>query len=181
MNVKKIRSTKALKFLGLLISAMIIATVSAQVYRYMYIDGTVTVGSAKLIWIKGADAPADATIDGSTVTMDLDVEPGTPLNFSECLFLKNEDTAAHNMTISVTTTVSATYFDGFEIHIYENATTPGTWTFVDTMDVTTSDSYETYTGNDPLGASEYYLMTFEVAADASASGVYAFDIQVEYE
>ena len=37
MNVRKIRSRKALKFLGLLISAMVIAAVSAQVYSYMYI------------------------------------------------------------------------------------------------------------------------------------------------
>jgi hypothetical protein len=181
MNAIKIRSRKALKFLGLLISAMVIATVSAQVYRYMYIDGTVTVGSAKLIWIKGASAPADATIDGSTVTMDLDVEPGTPQNFTECLFLKNNDTVAHNLTVRVTTTVSATFFDGFNIYIYENATASPAWTLVDILDVTISDSYETYTGNEPLGADGYYLMLFEVAPDSTASGTYSFDIEVEYE
>jgi len=181
MNMKKISSKKALKFLGLLISAMIIATASAQVYRYMYIDGTVTVGTAKLIWILGDSAPGDAAIDGSTVTMDLDVEPGTPQNFTECLFLKNEDAAAHNLTISVTTTVSATFFDGFNIYIYENQTASPAWTLVDILDVTISDSYETYTGNEPLGADEYYLMTFEVAPDATASGTYDFDIEVEYE
>lgn len=172
---------KSAKLIILLISSILIATVSAATYRYMYIDGSVTVGAAKLIWIKGVDAPSDATISGSTVTMDLDVEPGTPQNFTYCLYLKNEDTAAHNNTISVTTTITASDFDECKIHIYENATTPGTWTFVDTLDVETSDSYETYTGNDPLGASGYYLMTFEVAATTSATGTYDFDIQVEYE
>ena len=172
---------KSAKLIILLISSILIATVSAATYRYMYIDGSVTVGAAKLIWIEGDDAPSGATISGSTVTMDFDVEPGTPQNFTYCLYLKNEDTAAHNMTISVTTTITASDFDECKIHIYENSTIPGTWTFVDTLDVETSDSYETYTGNDPLGASGYYLMTFEVAATTSAIGTYDFDIQVEYE
>jgi hypothetical protein len=179
MNVKKIRSKKALKFLGLLISAMIIATVSAATYRYMYIDGSVTVGTARMIWIEGGDAPGDTAIVGSTVTMDLDVEPGTPLNFSECLFLKNVDSAAHNMTISVTATVLLADFDEMKIHIYENSTT--LWVFVDTLDVTTADSYDTRPTNDPLGAGGYYLMTFEVAPKTTATGEYNFDIEVEYE
>ena len=170
---------KSAKLIILLISSLLIATASAATYRYMYIDGSVTVGTAKLIWIKGDDAPPDATISGSTVTMDLDVEPGTPQNFTDCLYLKNQDTAAHNMTISVTTTITASDFDECKIHIYENSTS--SWVFVDTLDVETSDSYETYTGNDPLGAGEYYLMTFEVAATTSATGTYDFDIQVEYE
>jgi len=170
---------KSAKLILLLISTLIIATVSAQTYRYMYIDGSVTVGTAKLIWIKGDNAPSDSTVSGSTYTVDLDVEPGTPLNFTECVFLKNQDTAAHNMTISVTTTISATDFTECKMHIYENST--ASWVFVDTLDITTSDSYETYTGNNPLGTGEYYRMTFEVAATVGASGTYDFDIQVEYE
>jgi len=172
---------KSAKLILLLISTLLIATVSAATYRYMYIDGSVTVGTAKLIWIEGLDSPGDATISGSTYTVDLDVEPGTPLNFTECVFLKNQDTAAHNMTISVTTTISATDFTECKMHIYENTTASPDWTLVDTLDLTTSDSYETYTGNSPLGAGEYYRMTFEVAATTGASGTYNFDIQVEYE
>jgi hypothetical protein len=170
---------KSAKLVFLLISAILIATASAATYRYMYIDGSVTVGTAKLIWIEGADSPGDATISGSTYTTDLDVEPGTPLNFTECVFLKNEDTSAHNMTISVTTPVSASDFDEAKMHIYSNST--GSWVFVDTLDMTSSDSYETYTGNTPLDAGNYYRMTFEISATPTASGTYNFDVQVEYE
>jgi hypothetical protein len=170
---------KSAKILLLLLSSILIATVSAATYRYMYIDGSVTVGTAKLIWIEGIDSPGDATISGSTYTADLDVEPGTPLNFTECVFLKNEDTAAHNMTISVTTAISASDFTEAKMHIYSNST--ASWVYVDTLDITTTDSYETYTANTPLGASNYYRMTFEVAATITASGTYDFDIQVEYE
>jgi hypothetical protein len=176
MNINYKRLTK---LATLLISTLIIGAVSAATYRYMYIDGSVTVGTAKLIWIQGTDAPGDSTISGSTFTADLDVEPGTPQNFTECVFLKNQDTAAHNMTISVSTPISAADFTECKMHIYENST--ASWLFVDTIDITTSDSYETYTTNDPLGASGYYRMTFEVSPDTGASGSYDFDIDVEYE
>lgn len=168
---------KSLRSITLLITALLIATVSAQVYRYMYIDGSVTVGTAKLEWVKGSEAPSGATITGSTVTMPIDAEPGTPQNITYCLYLNNIDTVAHNMTISVTTTVPVADFDEFKIHIYINSTQ----TFVDTLDVTTSDSYETYTGNNPLSAGEAYRMAFELAPSTTASGSYDFDIHVEYD
>ena len=172
----KINYKKSLKFITLLITALLIATVSAGVYRYMNIDGSVTVGIAKLVWIKGPDAPSGATVTGSTVTMPFDALNGTVQNFTYCLYLNNSDTAAHNMTISVTTAVTAD-FDAFKIHIYINSTQ----TFVDTLDVTTSDSYETYTGNNPLSAGEAYRIAFELAPSTTANGSYDFDIQVEYE
>ena len=175
----KLSSKKLIKLATLVISSLLIATVSAATYRYMYIDGSVTVGTELLLWIEGADAPAGTSIAGSTVTIDFPVEPGTPLNFSDCLYLKNQDTAAHNMTVSVTTNVPSGDFAEFSIHIYENTT--ASWVFVNTLDVTTADSYETYTGNTPLVASGYYQMIFAVNATLSASGSYDFDIQVEYE
>ncbi len=174
MNINYKRLTK---LVTLLISTLIIGAVSAATYRYMYIDGSVTVGTAKLIWIQGLDAPGDSTISGSTFTVDLDVEPGTPQNFTECVFLKNQDTAAHNMTISISATILAADFTECKIHIYNNSTDA----FIDTLDITTSDSYETYTGNTPLAAGNSYRMTFEVSATPTASGAYNFDVQVEYE
>jgi len=175
----KRNARKAIKFILLLLSSLLIAIASAQVYSYMYIDGSITIGTAKLVWIEGSDAPSDTSIVGSTVTMDLDVEPGTPKNFTECLFLKNQDTVAHNLTISVTTAVSSSDFTECKMHIYENSS--GSWVYVDTLDLTTTDSYETYTTNDPLGAGEYYRFTFEVAAQSSATGTKNFDIEVRYE
>jgi hypothetical protein len=178
MNVNYKKSTKILM---LLLSSILIASVSAQVYRYMYINGSVTVGAAKLVWLAGSNAPSGYDITGSTATIDLDVEPGTPVNITEVLFLENQDSSAHNLTISVTTAITAADFTDCKMYIYENTTTPGTWTFVDTLDIKTLDSYETYTGNTPLGAGNFYKMDFEVYPTASASGTYNYDIQVEYE
>jgi len=177
MNVKNISSKKALKFLGLLISAMLIATVSAVTYRYMYIDGSITVGSPRMIWILGDDAPGDASISGSTAIMDFDVENGTPATFENVLFLKNEDdtnTYAYNLTI--TTPLLTTDFNIANMHIYENTTVPGTWTFLDTMTLTDSADFY-YSAS--LGTNNYLEMRFEVNATATI-GTFNFDIQAEY-
>jgi len=73
---------KTLKLVTLLAMSLLIATVAAETYRYMYLDGSVTISSSKMLWLTGVDAPGDTSIDGSTVTVDLDVEAGTPVNFT---------------------------------------------------------------------------------------------------
>jgi len=171
----KINYKKSLKFVTLLITALLIATVSAQTYRYMFIDGSITVSSSKLIWIKGTDAPSDATIVGGTVTMDLDVDNASRLIFTECLFLKNVNASgSFNIKINVTTAVSSSDFAVCKMHIYANSS--GTWTLVDTLDLTLSG--DNYTGT--LSAGKYLRMTFEVEATVSETGIKPFDIQVTY-
>jgi hypothetical protein len=172
---------KSLKIVTLLLSAVIIASVSAATYSYMYIDGSINVGSAQLIWIAGADSPGDIDVTGGTVTMELDVQPGINQNFTEALFLKNQDSADHNLTITVTTAVSGTDFNTANAYIYGNST--GSWVYVDTLTLTTADDqYSSYTGNTPLVSDGYYRFTFEIQADAGITpGAYSFDIQVVYE
>jgi hypothetical protein len=71
-------------------------------------------------------------------------------------------------------------FDVANAKIYQNTT--GTWTLVDTLVLTTpNDDYSTYTGNTPLIAGGYYRFTFEIQADAAASGTKSFDLTVVYE
>jgi hypothetical protein len=172
---------KSLKLVTLLLTAIIIATVSAATYSYMYIDGSITVGTAKLVWIEGADSPGDIDITGGTAQMDLHVQPGINQNFTEALFLKNQDTASHNLTITVTTALSAVDFNIATAYIYKNST--GNWVSVDTLSLTTlNDQYSSYTGNTPLVNAGYYRFTFEIQADAALTpGTYSFDIQVVYE
>lgn len=70
MNVRKIRSRKALKFLGLLISSLLIATVSAAIYDYMYLDADIGVQAMTLEWTLGADnATAGTQINEATATL----------------------------------------------------------------------------------------------------------------
>ncbi len=166
---------KALKLVTLILASLIIATVSAETYRYMYIDGSITISSSMLVWLAGTDAPGDTTITGSTVTLDLDVEAGTLINYTECLFLKNENASgSFSLLITIPTAVSASDFDACNLHIYQNST--GTWEFVDTLTLT--NSADEYSGS--LAAGYYLMLTFEVQANSGATGSKTFDIQVRY-
>lgn len=167
---------KTAKLILLLISTLLIAAASAATYKFMYIDGSITPTGAKMIWIEGADAPADTTISGSNVQLDLDVTEGTPTNFSDVLYLKNVNASgSFNYYINVTTAVSSSDFQRALMHIYENYTTPGTWTFLDTLDLTSVSDF--YQGS--LAATYYLEMRFEVNATNTA-GPYNFDIQLRY-
>ena len=163
---------RTLKFVTLLISSLLIATASATVYRYMELQGTITVGTPKLVWLEGSDV--DATIIGNTTAIiSLNVENNTAINFTEAIFLKNVNTTgSFNYNITVTTALSASQFEEAKIHIYENST--GTWSYLSTVDLTNSNSY--YSNN--LSAGEYLRMTIEVKAIQEGSD--NFIIQVEY-
>ena len=171
MNVKY---RKILKIVSLLITALIIGTVSAATYSYMYVDGSVSIGTAKLIWLAGTDSPGDISISGGTVTMDLDVQPGVNQTFAEALFLKNQDGSNHDLTINVTTALSNADFDQADAQIYTNSS--GSWTYLDTLALMTlSDGYSA-----TLNAGDYYRITFVIQAKTGASGTENFDLQVSY-
>ena len=76
MNVKY---KKSLKFVSLAVMALVIATVSANVYSYMGIDGGVIIGTQKLVWLAGSDAPAGTTTTGATAVVNFNVEPDLSL------------------------------------------------------------------------------------------------------
>ncbi len=67
MKLNTLKNKKSLKIVGLLIASLILATVSAQVYSYMYINGSATITGSELVWAAGENAPAGTTIDGHTV------------------------------------------------------------------------------------------------------------------
>ena len=168
---------KSIKFMTLVLTALIIATVSATTYKYLFIDGSVDIGSQKVVWVKDG-----STVTGDTVTMDFDVEPGVQSNETERLYLNNVDSADHNMTITVTTAVSPVTFESFNIKIYENSTASPDWTLLDTLAVTVQDdSYSTYTNNEPLVQDGFFRLDFEIKANTGTSGLNDFDIKVQYE
>ncbi len=110
MNVKKIRSIKALKFLGLLISAILIATVSAALYDYMYLDAKVSVEGIALKWVNGTDAgSAGTSISGLTATLNtLKGPPNGTRVYADPVRLNNTGTAVtFNITVFAVTGATA--------------------------------------------------------------------------
>jgi hypothetical protein len=165
---------KSLKIVTLLITAIIIGTVSATTYNYMYLSGSVTIGAAELVWIEGTDLADNTTISGGTATMTLTVQPGVGQNFTEGLFLKNEGTTSHALNITVTTAMSTDDFDTANAYIYTNSS--GSWAYLDTLTLTTAS--DQYSGI--LNATDYYRLSLEIQAKASASGTKNFMLQVTY-
>jgi hypothetical protein len=171
----KMRSKKSVKFAALLAMALVIATASAATYSTLYITGTVTIGTQQLVWIAGEDAPGDVSIIGGRVIMDLDVQPGVIQNFTECLFLKNQDTASHDVNVTVATALSTDDFDSAKAYIYGNAT--GSWVSVATLTLTTLADHS---DNNELTADNYYRFTFEIQAKAAATGIKSIELQLLY-
>jgi len=180
MNMKKISSKKALKFLGLLISAMLIATVSATVYNYMYIQGSGVASTAEgLKWDLGTNLPSPApTIVGYTVT-NLNFSTGaSPANYTDCLRIVNQDTPeTHLFNLRVKSSWGGwTDYSEFNLVVF-NATTGGTQQEV--LDLKTPGAQ---TANMTIPASATWSILFEIVpvANPTATKVY-FEIELMYE
>jgi hypothetical protein len=175
MNLENVRSKKSLKLITLLLASLLIASASAMTYYGMYINGTITVRTADIIWVKGTNQNATISITGSTVTVGLSAMNGTPQNFTNCLYLKNLAAAkAYSMNFSTTTALSATYFNTAKVLIYNNAT----GAFVNSLDITTTSSPSV--GNSLAGGGVYSLV-FEISSAVGASGPYSFSVKVTYQ
>jgi hypothetical protein len=96
-------------------------------------------------------------------------------NFTECLFLKNQDTVDHSLNVTVATALSTEDFDSAKAYIYGNST--GSWVYVATLTLTTASSHA---DNNQLTAGKYYRFTFEIQAKAGATGIKSFELQLLY-
>lgn len=164
---------KIFKLVTLFLTSIMIATVSAATYKYMYIDGSVSIATNQgLKWIEGSDAPTDTTITGSTVTLPLSVYNGTPVNFTYCLYIQNLDNASHSIQIDVTNDATSSLYDEFNLMIFNNST----GAYITTLNVLTTSTYSGTIGNLAV-----WRLTFEVAAKATASGNDNFGVQFRYE
>ena len=170
----KLNTKKLAKIITLAITSMLIATVSAASYKYMYLDGGIIIGGATMAWYSGGDG--DTSISGKIATVNLEVEQGVPNEFPEVLFLENLNaTGSYNINITINTVVLGADFDECSMHIYTNASS--SWVFVNTIDLT--DSADFYSGT--LDAGDFLRMSFDVNATASASGTKDFDVQFRYD
>jgi predicted secreted protein len=157
MNVK---FKKSLKFITLLVTALLIATVSATIYNYMYIAGSGTITTTGLSWELGADAPGTASISGPTVTIPMTTNLGNPRNYTDCLHLINQDGTAHSFNITVTTsTGDAADFTEFNLVLFNAAGTQVAVLDLLTQGAATSDL--------SIGGSETWQILFELIPIAS--------------
>jgi hypothetical protein len=172
MKLKQLRGKKSLKLLFLLLTSLLIGTVSAVSYSYLYMNGTITVGTQQLVWIKNG-----ATISGSTVTMSFSVQPAIPQWFNQSLYLKNVDTSAsHNVTIGITTALTPSGgFTYAKMYAYDANATGAP------LDIFNLSITSKYMFINPLLSNHAYLLDFGINATATAVGSYTFSIQAVYQ
>lgn len=165
---------KSLKIISLLAASLLIATASAQIYKYMFISGSVNITTdTGIVWVLGEEASAESSIAGSTATISLDVANGTIANFTHVLYLQNQDASAHSMTINVTDAATSSLYDSFNVTVTVNAT----GALVDQLDALTTDSYA-----GSMDASAIWQVSFEIQTKVDATAqTDTFSLQFTYE
>jgi hypothetical protein len=175
MNLQAIRSKKSLKLLFLLFTSLLIGVVSAQIYSYMYIQGSGTINAGGLSWLKGDSAPAGASIVGNTVTdLNLTVKQDSPTNFTDCLRLVNNDGTDHTYGLETSVTAGSTSdFTAFDLVVYQSSG--------DRIAKISIENEESVSGLTIAGSTTVYVR-FEVdPLIGSTSGYMAFTVKLTYE
>ena len=162
---------KLLKISVLLLSSVIIGAVSADKYAHLYIQGTVTVGTRYLLWVKEGNS-----VTGDTVSITLNVEQYTPTNITGRLYLNNTDSSnSYDLTLTVTSAASSADFDSLTIYVYRNGT--GSW-----QPISPDNTLDALTEGDSISATinahESFRFDFWVNATTTNGGT--FEITVEY-
>lgn len=176
-----IRRPKLLKLLGLLISSLFIATVSASVYNYMYIQGSGLASTATgLAWELGIDLPSPGpTIVGYTVT-NLNFSTGaSPTNYTDCLHIVNQDPAEdHQFNLRVKQSWGGwSDYSEFNLVVFNGpANTTGVQQAV--LDLSNSTAQ---TADMTIPQSATWFILFEIVPVASPAGtkVY-FEVELTY-
>ena len=112
---------KSLKFVTLLISALLIATVSATIYDYMYLNANVGVEGMSLAWELGADnSTAGTQINGVTATLiNLKGPPNGTRIYADPVRLNNTGGSTVTFDLLVdTVSGNSVYLDSIVVRIY---------------------------------------------------------------
>jgi hypothetical protein len=175
MKLRTIINKKSIKIITLLALSLVVAAASAQVYSYMYINGSASITTGGLSWTLGTSAPSGAAVNGFTVNdLNFSVPENTFQNFTDSLEIVNNDAStSHTFDLSTTiTSGDAGDFTMFNMVVYNAAGDN-----LGTIDITTAGSA---TGIAIAGGATLYVR-FEIqpVTDVS-SGDLDFTIQLTY-
>jgi len=118
MEIKKILSSKSMKFVTLLLTSMLIASASAAVYYSLSMTSTITTAANDVYFVIGATADATAAgtsiFDGNksaTMTL-LKAYPNMTMSYDDPLRVRNNNTStAFNVRLKpISRTGNAAYF-----------------------------------------------------------------------
>lgn len=168
----RILGKRSLKLLTLLLTTMIMSTVSASVYYSMYMQPTVTISQATVIFEQGNDWPTGSSMgDNSTyVALALKAYPNATLTYEEPLNISNTDSSAHDVRLSHVSITPASGSASVSNFTFLNFTLNGVdfdyTTSGDTWDIPSDMSYQSLPGG-----TEWALKVETKAAAGATDGV----------
>jgi hypothetical protein len=174
MELRKKQLKKSLKFLTLLLTAMLIATASAAVYYSLTITTRVTVSTAKVKFVEGRDWPSSSLLgkNSTNVFLTLKAYPNVTLTYQTPLNISNTDTVTHNVSltpVSVTPASGSVGIDNFTfinftlIQSNGNPVTGGTFDYT-----TTGNTWNTPSPLNWLQLAASTMWTVEIQTRAAA-------------
>jgi hypothetical protein len=128
MNVNALKNKKSLKIVALLAASLIIASASAATYSELYMYGTITIGSANVVFVAGTDtgtlSTSGVSTAGTEITFDkTSIMPGEIQTYPEAVKIQNNAGADKSIVLDVTS-LTGPFSNNFDyIYIEMNDTT----------------------------------------------------------
>jgi hypothetical protein len=118
----KLNYKKSLKLLTLLVTALLIATVSADVYNYMFLNASIGIEGLNLAWAEGADgltySPAGATCSIS----GLKGPAGGTRTYFDAVKLTASGNVTFNLQVESVTGTNTSQIDSIIVRLNDTAT-----------------------------------------------------------
>jgi len=151
MELKETLSKKPVKFLTLLLTAMLIATASAAVYYSLSMQPQVTVTGLTVRFYTAPDTPSSSTVNPAWCLLALKSYPNATLTYDKAVYINNTDGDPHQIQL-VHVSISPA----------NNTASVGNWTFirfylynstglVTSFNYTTTGDYWNLPTNSPTG------------------------------
>jgi hypothetical protein len=178
MNVKY---KKSLKIVTLLISSIIIATVAADSYSELFMQGSdITIGSASVTFTAGGNttllSSTEVSSAGTEITFDQipDIEPGETVTYEEAVNITNGAGASKtiNMAYDSITGTFDTNFDYVNITMIDTDGNP----VGDSIQIVSTGSNVTTTGDQTMADQEEWAVRWIIKAKTAATPAATFGI-----
>jgi hypothetical protein len=177
MKLSTLKNKKSLKIVGLLVASLIIASASAATYSELYMYGTVTIGSASVIFAEGTDSISSGGVStaGTEVTFNaITITPGETQNYTSAVKIQNNAGADKSIVLDVTS-LTGPFSNNFDyIYIQMNDATPARQGAQIQILSTGSNVTTTGTVTIPDGAEWNVQLTIAAKVDATLTDSISF-------
>ncbi len=176
----KLNYKKNLKFVTLLISALLIATVSATIYDYMYLNADIGVEGMYLAWVSGGDGTnAGTSINGVTATLtSLKGPPNGMRIYADPVRLNNTGASQITFNLAIDNiTGDTSEMDSIYVKIYSLNTS----LWIQNMTIWASGTQGSGANNLPIPARHLWRFQWEIKWKSTATTSHSVTVNLKLE